>query len=36
MPSWRFYYKACEPQLAEALKAPEVWAPSSFDGDASL
>jgi hypothetical protein len=36
MPSWRFYYKACEPRLGEALKGPEVWAPSSFDGDASL
>jgi hypothetical protein len=36
MPSWRFYYRARYPELAEALKVPDVWAPSSFDGDASI
>ena len=36
MPSWRFYYRAGDAKLAEALRDPEVWVPSSFDGDASL
>lgn len=31
-----YYYKACNPQLSDALKDPAVWAPSSFDGDASI
>ncbi len=34
--SWMYYYKAPDPQLAEALRDPGAWAPSSFDGDASL
>jgi hypothetical protein len=36
MPSWAYYYKANDKDLREALKDPAVWAPSSFDGDASL
>jgi hypothetical protein len=36
MPCWVYYYKAREKQLSETLKDPAVWAPSSFDGDASL
>jgi hypothetical protein len=36
LPSWVYYYKAREKQLSETLKDPNVWAPSSFDGDASL
>jgi hypothetical protein len=34
--SWTYYYKANDQNLSEALKDPEVWAPSSFDGDASI
>jgi hypothetical protein len=34
--SWRYFYKATNPQLAETLEDPEVWDPSCFDGDASL
>ena len=34
--SWTYYYKANDPDLHEVLKDPAVWAPSSFDGDASL
>ena len=34
--SWAYYYKANEKELRETLKDPKVWAPSSFDGDASL
>ncbi len=34
--SWLSYYKAKQPGLAEALKNPEVWEPSLFDGDSSL
>jgi hypothetical protein len=36
MPSWRYHYKATDPKLSETLKDPGVWAPSCFDGDASL
>jgi len=36
MPSWSYYYRAVDPELSESLKDPRVWAPSSFDGDASL
>jgi hypothetical protein len=36
MKSWAFYYKACDPNLARRLQDPRVWAPSSFDGDASI
>lgn len=34
--SWRYFYKAADPQLAEKLKKSEVWDPSCFDGDSSL
>ena len=36
MKSWIFYYRASEPELSRCLQDPTVWAPSSFDGDASL
>ncbi len=36
MKSWAFYYKARDPNLARQLKDLRVWAPSSFDGDASI
>jgi amino acid adenylation domain-containing protein len=34
--SWRYFYSASNPQLADRLKDPEVWDPSFFDGDSSL
>jgi hypothetical protein len=34
--SWAYYYKATDKRLCEALNDPQSWAPSSFDGDASL
>jgi hypothetical protein len=34
--SWFYYYKAKDLGFAETLKNPSVWAPSGFDGDASL
>jgi hypothetical protein len=36
LPSWAYYYKANCESLGAMLKDPRVWAPSSFDGDASL
>jgi hypothetical protein len=36
LPSWTYYYKANGSELSVALRAPAVWAPSTFDGDASL
>lgn len=36
MKSWLFYYRARRGELAEQLGDPSVWAPSSYDGDASL
>jgi hypothetical protein len=36
LPSSLYYYKASDSDLCETLKNPAVWAPSSFDGDASL
>jgi hypothetical protein len=36
LPSWRSFYKARDPQLAESLKNWNVWDPSLFDGDSSL
>jgi hypothetical protein len=36
LPAWSYVYRANEPGLAERLKDPRVWAPSLFDGDASL
>jgi hypothetical protein len=34
--SWPFYYNAPNSSLAAELRNPEVWDPSSYDGDASL
>jgi hypothetical protein len=31
-----YYYKAIDKELSETLKDPAVWAPTTFDGDASL
>ena len=36
MKSWLFYYRARRGELAQQLQNPSVWAPSSYDGDASL
>jgi len=36
LPSWRYYYKAIDPKLSDLLRDSKIWAPSSFDGDASL
>jgi hypothetical protein len=36
LPSWSYYYKATDPKLSTILQDPKVWAPSVFDGDASL
>jgi len=36
LPSWLYFYKARDKNLAEKLKDPAVWDPSQFDGDASL
>lgn len=36
LPSWIYVYRANAPGLAERLRDPRVWAPSLFDGDASL
>ena len=36
LPSWPFYYHAANPELAAELRRPEVWDPSTFDGDASI
>jgi hypothetical protein len=34
--SWMYYYKAIDKDVRDTLRDPKVWAPSSFDGDASL
>ena len=36
MVCWMYYYKAIDKGLADTLLSPEVWTPTSFDGDASL
>ena len=36
LPAWKFVYRANTPALAESLRNPETWAPSLYDGDASL
>lgn len=36
LPTWRYYYRASSPELAERLRDRRAWAPSLFDGDASL
>jgi hypothetical protein len=34
--AWRYYYKANTDELGNILGASEAWAPSLYDGDASL
>ena len=34
--SWMYYYRANDPGLAESLRDRRAWAPTLFDGDASL
>jgi hypothetical protein len=36
LPSWSYFYKTNDGELAKALEDPRAWDPSSFDGDASL
>ena len=36
LPAWTYYYSARNPELAASLKDPQAWAPSLFDGDATL
>jgi hypothetical protein len=36
LPNWRFVYRASDPGMAERLEDPRVWAPTLYDGDASL
>ncbi len=36
LPYWPFYYHAADPALEADLGKPQVWDPSSFDGDASF
>ena len=36
LPNWRYFYRANDPGLAESLRDQRAWAPSLFDGDASL
>jgi len=33
---WTYFYRANDPSLAERLTDPQAWAPSLYDGDASL
>jgi hypothetical protein len=33
---WRFYFRAADPAIHADLSRPEVWDPSTFDGDASF
>jgi hypothetical protein len=36
LPSWIHVYRANEPALAARLEDPRAWAPTLYDGDASL
>lgn len=36
LPAWSYFYHSNDPALMEALSAPAVWEPSSFDGDSSI
>ena len=36
LPSWSFFYRTRDRNLARDLAPPEAWAPSSYDADASL
>jgi len=34
--SWTYFYRVSNPQLADKLRVTSAWAPSLFDGNASL
>ena len=34
--SWKYYYKAADPALEAELANPQVWDPSTYDGDATI
>ena len=36
LPIWTYVYRANDPGLAESLRDRRAWAPTLFDGDASL
>lgn len=36
LPSWLYFYKTSDKELAQTLSDPLAWDPSQFDGDASL
>jgi hypothetical protein len=36
LPTWSYFYRANQPRLTESLRNRCAWAPSVFDGDASL
>ena len=36
LPCWPFYDRAADPTVHAELSNPAVWAPSTFDGDASF
>lgn len=36
LPVWTFFYSARKQELVERLKQPGAWAPTLFDGDATL
>ena len=36
LPTWVYFYRANNPALAQSLRERRAWAPSLFDGDASL
>ena len=36
LPAWPFFFQAPDPEFHQALQCPELWRPSSFDGDAGL
>jgi hypothetical protein len=36
LPSWMYFYRTKNRELAEQLKSADVWDPSGFDGDSSF
>ncbi len=36
LPTWTYFYSAKTPELIERLKQPGTWAPTLFDGEATL
>jgi hypothetical protein len=36
LPSWPYFYKVTDQDLAKDLRNPDVWDPCCFDGDSSL